>query len=221
MINIKNFVTPLLFTVTLFVSLYSASVFAELRMVHIDNLTMAQVKKIQSAGMDVTQIKQQSNGDDLNPSYQIDIVISNEEESSLIKEGYLIREIQPQSSTQRSLSIQSLAAATESSYFDFDTAETGLQDQIYKLAEDYPDLVSVHEIGTSINGRPILAVNVQKKKKRYYRYHNPHYYGGYYNWHYRAKPEVLFVHTMHAREWVSPYVGMRILRHLLEKLWQR
>ncbi len=195
----KHLSKPILLSITLLVGMYSATTLAELRMVHIDNLSMAQIKKMQSMGMDITQIKpQQGSDDDLNLKFQIDIVISTEEETSLRRDGYQLREIQPQSSLQRGLSIQRFAARSATSYFDFDTAGSGLYDQILQLEQDYPGLVTVHEIGRSLNDRPILAVNVTSAQGS------------------RANPEVLYVHTMHAREWVSPYVGMRILRHLLD-----
>ena len=184
----------------------AAPVSAKLRMVFID-ANAEQVKKLNSMGVDVAHVHKQSDGVSFDARYRADVVISKEDEQRLRSAGFSWSEMdanatqaQRAASTLRSFAF-SAAAEPETSYFDYDTGGAGLRDQIYQIAEDYPRLAKVHVIGHSLQGREILALNITKnpKKGRHSR-----------------KPEVLYVHTMHAREWVSPYVGMRIVRHLLE-----
>jgi len=77
----------------------------------------------------------------------------------------------------------------------------GLQQEMHDLADQYPEMTSLEVIGQSGLGADILALQVTRdaghgKKGK--------------------KLTVLYVSAQHAREWISPEVNRRLLRHFLE-----
>jgi len=79
----------------------------------------------------------------------------------------------------------------------------GIRDQMYALAENYPGVTKLVKIGTTLNGREILALKVtqgargQKDGRR---------------------PAVLFSATQHAREWIATEIDRRLMHHYVN-LW--
>jgi hypothetical protein len=81
----------------------------------------------------------------------------------------------------------------------------GYRDQMYDLAARYPSVTKLVKIGTTLQGREILALKVtagargQKDGKR---------------------PAVLFSATQHAREWIATEIDRRLMYHYIEG-WDR
>ncbi|MFH1748733.1 MAG: M14 family zinc carboxypeptidase [Planctomycetota bacterium] len=67
--------------------------------------------------------------------------------------------------------------------------------KIDAMLSDHPELVSVIDIGDTIEGRDILAIRISGPGTN--------------------KPAVLFNATQHAREWIAPMVAMYIADHLV------
>ncbi|HET9497314.1 MAG TPA: M14 family zinc carboxypeptidase [Candidatus Limnocylindria bacterium] len=76
--------------------------------------------------------------------------------------------------------------------------EGGIQDELEQLAADNPDLVRLEDIGTTHQGRDILAVRLTD--------------GGRPN-----KPTVLYTSLQHAREWISGEVNRRTLHYFIDQ----
>lgn len=68
---------------------------------------------------------------------------------------------------------------------------------LLQAQQDYPDLVQVMEIGKSFLGRPLLAARVSVKSE-----------------HVARKPSVLFNSMHHAREVMTPEIGIDMLQYL-------
>jgi len=77
----------------------------------------------------------------------------------------------------------------------------GFREQIEGAARDYPELVQLVTLGTTYQGRPILALRVTAGA--------PSTPEG-------SRPAVLLSALQHAREWISSEVARRLLFHLLE-----
>ena len=97
--------------------------------------------------------------------------------------------------------IRSLQQTTADTVFRTYGGVGGLQQEMYELAEQYPKITTLETIGQSGQGVDILAIKVTNKT-------------GYQPW---RKPAVLYVSAQHAREWITPEVNQRLLRHFLEK----
>ncbi len=92
-----------------------------------------------------------------------------------------------------------LAADTFKVYRSFDKPGTGIRATLAAWAAA-DTLIHVDSIGSSIEGRPVLAVKIGDSGD------SP------------ARPNVLFIGTHHAREWVSTEVAMRLIRWLADSL---
>jgi hypothetical protein len=57
-------------------------------------------------------------------------------------------------------------AATETVYHSFDEPNLGIKDQLYAIAKSYPRIAKLKTIGTSIQGRPLLAMRLTKKRMK-------------------------------------------------------
>ena len=112
--------------------------------------------------------------------------------------------------TERQLATRGFAAAAPAGaapaasdsfavYRSFDKPVTGIRATLAAWAAA-DTLIHVDSIGTSIEGRPILAVKIGDPND------DP------------SRPNVLFMATHHAREWVSTEVAMRLIRWLADSL---
>jgi murein tripeptide amidase MpaA len=75
----------------------------------------------------------------------------------------------------------------------------GIQDELEDLAAANPNLVRLEDIGTTAQGRDILAVRVSDPRGR------------------PTKPAVLYTSLQHAREWISGEVNRRTLRYVIDQ----
>jgi hypothetical protein len=81
------------------------------------------------------------------------------------------------------------------------SAPGGIQDEILELAAEYPDLLKLVTIGTSVQGQDILALKLTKRANSV-----PD----------GRRPAVLYSSAQHAREWITVETNRRLLRHYLD-----
>jgi len=91
------------------------------------------------------------------------------------------------------------APAALVNYSDFDSPSGGIRRQLVDLAASRPH-VHLDSIGASIEGRPILAVKIGPPDDV------------------PSRPNVLFIATHHAREWVSTTMAMYLIRYFADSL---
>jgi carboxypeptidase T len=87
--------------------------------------------------------------------------------------------------------------ATERAATGYHTVETIEQD-LRRLAQDNPDFVELHEIGRSVEGRPLWALRIGERRG--------------------STRKVAFLGCHHAREWISVEVPYRLAAHLIDKV---
>ncbi len=92
-----------------------------------------------------------------------------------------------------------LAADTYKVFRSFDKSGTGIRATLAAWAAA-DTLIHADSIGASIEGRPILAVKIGAAADA------------------PGRPNVLFLGTHHAREWISTEVAMRLIRWLADSL---
>ncbi len=95
--------------------------------------------------------------------------------------------------------VAAAAADTFKVYQSFDKPVTGIRATLEAWAAA-DTLIHLDSIGGSIEGRPILAVKIGTRDD------SP------------ARPNVLFMATHHAREWVATAVAMTLIRYLADSL---
>ena len=114
------------------------------------------------------------------------VVVSPETEALLTRRGYAV-----------SLLARAPAADTFRMYQSFDKPVTGIRATLSAWAAA-DTLIHLDSVGASVEGRPILVVKVGSAAD------DP------------ARPNVLFMGTHHAREWISTAIAMRLIRWLAD-----
>jgi carboxypeptidase T len=84
--------------------------------------------------------------------------------------------------------------ATAAALSGYHTVAT-LEEDLRRLAEEHPEIAELHEIGRSVEGRPLWALRIGERR------------GG--------ARKVAFFGCHHAREWISVEVPYRLAEHLL------
>jgi hypothetical protein len=78
----------------------------------------------------------------------------------------------------------------------------GIRDEMYALARNNPQLVKLVRLGTTLQGREILALKLTQGARGQAD---------------GSRPAVLYSSTQHAREWISTEVNRRLLRWYIER----
>ena len=102
--------------------------------------------------------------------------------------GFAVEQLQ---TTETHLSTFATAAAV-SGYHSVATLEEDLR----RLAEEHPEIAELHEIGRSVEGRPLWALRIGERRG--------------------SARRVAFLGCHHAREWISVEIPFRLAEHLLE-----
>jgi carboxypeptidase T len=71
-----------------------------------------------------------------------------------------------------------------------------LEEDLRRLAEEHPEIAQLHQIGRSVQGRPLWALRIGERRG--------------------STAKVAFLGCHHAREWISVEVPYRLAEHLLE-----
>jgi zinc carboxypeptidase len=117
------------------------------------------------------------------------LVVSPETQALLERRGYVVTALPP--------IVPAAAADTFRNYHSFDDPVAGIRATLAAWAGSDPD-IHVDSVGASLEGRPILAVKVGPAGD------DP------------GRPNVLFLATHHAREWISTAMAMRLIRWLAD-----
>ena len=153
-------------------------------------------RQLQEEGLDITAVEKVADG------VEIGLVLSGEERDRLSDKGVdieLWRNGDGQTQSQ-------LFAAQEAEGFQvfrpYD-GTGGIEEEIRAIAADprYRDVVELHDIGDTHEGRDILAIRMTQNVRRTKQ---------------GRRPAVLYQATAHAREWISTEVGRRLLHHYLD-----
>jgi hypothetical protein len=154
----------------------------------------ATVATLAQAGIDIANTKQVAGG------VRVDLVLSAREHDRLAAQGVSL----DLKRNKKGLTVQQQAAAQAEGGFDvwrsFDEPG-GIRDELYEIAKKHPSFVKLEVIGHSLQGREIIALKVTKNARQL-----PD----------GARPDVFYMATIHAREWIAAEVGRRLLRHYVD-----
>ena len=174
-----------------------------LKMAFIEVDSSTAVKKLARLGIDIAAVHKIQ--DPQNPGaplrYRVDAVISVRDETKLRRHGFNWRT----AAEKKALKAAPQARVAATVYHSFDEPGTGIHDQLVRIAAEHPRLALLETIGHSLQQRPMLALRLTGKKNR-----RP------WMWGHHRKPEVLFLATHHAREWVATVMAMRLIDFLIE-----
>jgi hypothetical protein len=161
---------------------------------YVATVDQATARELVLEGFDVAAAKQVKGG------VRVDLVLSASERDRLAAQGVEL-------SLKRNkdgLTVQQQAAAQ--SAYGFNVWRSwdepgGIRDELYEIAQKNPSLVKLVVIGHSGQGREIIALKVTKNART-----TPD----------GARPDVFYMATIHAREWISTEVNRRLLHHFVD-----
>jgi murein tripeptide amidase MpaA len=156
-------------------------------------LDAAQAAKLRQQGYDVASVHQSGGGT------QIDLVLSAGERDRLASQGIklgLIKNAKGQTVRQQA---ELMAADGYTVYRSYDE-RGGIRDELYSIARRNPGIVKLKVIGKTVQGREIIALKVTKDAKTVAD---------------GARPDVLYMGTIHAREWIATEVVRRELNYFV------
>jgi hypothetical protein len=164
-----------------------------LKMVFIDASSRAEVEKLARLGIDIAAVREGPvvEGPRGVPvqSYRVEAVVSTRDEKKLDRAGLHWSEVPGRGPVKKT-------GQRYNVYHSFDEPVTGIRAQLHKLAATYPKLAQLNVFGKSIQGRQLLALRLTSERVK------------------EAKPQVLFLATHHAREWVATETAMRLIKYL-------
>ncbi len=190
----------------------AAAAGGKLKMVQIEVDSPGQVKKLARMGLDIAAVRRAAlspwAGDFDVPGFRVQAVVSTHDERKLQRHGFNWRQLQRRQTRNTLRPMTTAAPVADTVYHSFDEPKLGIRDQLYDLAADHRHLISLQTIGYSHQKRPLLMVCVSAGQGK-------HKYGEQDKKRHQRKPEVLFVATHHAREWVATQMGIRLIKYLV------
>jgi hypothetical protein len=185
----------LAFTLTIFsaANLPSAHSGPMLKMISIEAKAPGQVKKLARMGIDISEVVKGPlvkgpRGVPLQ-TYRVEAVVSARDEKKLSREGFSWSDVPGKGPVKK-------IGEEYDVYKSFDAPKNGIKAQLRKIHSTYPKLCQLKTIGHSIQNRPMLAMRLTNEKIK------------------GQKPQVLFLATHHAREWVATQMAMRLIKYL-------
>ncbi|MCP4691714.1 MAG: zinc carboxypeptidase, partial [Desulfobacterales bacterium] len=178
---------------------YSRTSGPMLKMVFIQVDSPAKVRTLARMGLDIAAVRKPGALKRQGPGWRVEAVVSALDEKKLRNAGFKWTDA-PRSAAAR-------ARHGDSVYHSFDEPVNGIRAQLEQIARDYPGLATLETIGHSLQNRPLLAMRLTAGPVS----SRP----GFWNIGRIDKPEVLFLATHHAREWVATQMAMRLIKYLV------
>jgi murein tripeptide amidase MpaA len=154
----------------------------------------AGVGELAREGVDIAATRQVKGG------VHADLVLSARERDRLAAQGVMLA----LKRNQAGLTVQQQAAAQAAGGFSVWRSwdePGGIRDELYAIAKRHPSFVKLEVIGHSLQGREIVALKVTKNANQLAD---------------GARPDVFYMATIHAREWISTEVNRRLLHHFVD-----
>jgi len=164
-----------------------------LNMVTIEAKSAGQVSILARMGIDIAAVREGPvmEGPRGVPmqTYQVEAVVSAVDERTLREGGFSWSDVPGKGPVKK-------IGEPYDVYKSYDAPRIGIKAQLRKLAATYPRLCKIETIGYTIQDRNILAMRLTNEKIK------------------GEKPQVLFLATHHAREWVATEMAMRLIKYL-------
>jgi hypothetical protein len=157
-------------------------------------VTSKQVGELARQGFDVVNARPGPGG------VHVDLVLTEADVAKLTAQGINVKpRLDKQGRTQKERA-SAQAAGGYTVWRSYDEKD-GIRDELYAIARRNPQIVKLEVIGHSIQGREIIALKVTKDAKTVTD---------------GTRPDVLYMGTIHAREWISTEVTRRLLHHFVD-----
>lgn len=133
--------------------------------------------------------------------FKVDLVLTSQQRAKLAEDGINTKLTR----VKGGQTLRQFAAAEAQEGFDVWRSwdePGGFRDQLYEIAEENPDIAELVKLGTTVQGREVLAVKLTADR--------PNRRDG-------EKPAVLYSATQHAREWIAGEVNRRLMNYYVDQ----
>lgn len=161
---------------------------------YIVEVTADGLEELRDLGLDIVDVRDLGDG-----LFEIDVVASKRQAAVLRGNGKKIglkETIRGETVTEA----RSLEADNGFNVWRSFSEDGGIEDEIYALADQYPNLLKLVDLGDSVNGQDILALKLTEDANRVKD---------------GKRPASLYVSGQHAREWITVETNLRLLRYML------
>ena len=151
-------------------------------------VTAAQMEKLQAAGVDVTQVRPE--GD----SFDVDLVLDDAGRDKLRSQG-----IRPELTRVKGKTVREYAESQAQNGYTVWRAYDGpggYEEILRTTAAKYPQIAKLVTLGTTYQGRDILALKLTQGARGQAD---------------GRRPAVIYSATQHAREWIAPEIDRRLM----------
>ncbi|MDT9694628.1 M14 family zinc carboxypeptidase [Streptomyces sp. P17] len=155
-------------------------------------VTKKQIPLLLAAGQDGQELSERAPE---KGTATIEVYLTDKQADNLEKQGVELKE-----HTLSAKAEQRAEAAAEGVFRPY-SGSGGLKEEILRASQENPGLTKVVSIGKTVNGQDILALKLTKNAKKSQD---------------GAKPSVLYMSNQHAREWITPEMTRRLMRHYLD-----
>ena len=164
-----------------------------LKLVSIDAESAGAVQKLARMGIDIAAVREgpvvEGPRGVSAQTYRVEAVVSAHDEKQLGREGFSWADKPGKGPVKK-------IGEPYEVYHSFDEPINGIRAQLHNIAATYPHIAQLKKIGHSIQKRDMLVMRLTNEKAG------------------KDKPQVLFVATHHAREWVATEMAMRLIKYL-------
>jgi hypothetical protein len=157
-------------------------------------VTPAKLGQLVRQGFDVAATRQAAGG------VQVDLVLTQADVARLAAQGI---DVTPRRDKQGRTQAERAAAEAANGFTVWRSydAKNGIRDELYSIARRNSQTVKLEVIGHTVQGREIIALKVTKNAKTLAD---------------GSRPSVLYMSTIHAREWISTEVNRRLLHQFVD-----
>ncbi|MFW6689730.1 M14 family zinc carboxypeptidase [Streptomyces sp. MAR4 CNX-425] len=156
------------------------------------DVTRAQVPLLLAAGQDAHELGERAPA---RGTAEVELFLTDAQAAGLERQGVDL--------TERKVPARAKArteAAADGVFRPY-SGPGGLREELTGIAREHPDLTKLVSIGTTLQGRDILALKLTKGARKVRD---------------GARPAVLYLSNQHAREWITPEMTRRLLHHFLD-----
>ncbi|NUR94600.1 MAG: zinc carboxypeptidase, partial [Kribbellaceae bacterium] len=164
--------------------------------VYVGELNAQQVQKVVDVGVDRADL---ATGKGSGGKVSVEVVMSKRQAAKLRSDGVELK-VKQVKGHDASAEAARLAAAGPTVFRPY-SGTGGLQAELAQTAAANPGLAKLVTIGTTVNGKPIVAVKVTKDARTTTD---------------GSRPSVLYAGAQHAREWITPEMVRRLMHYMID-----
>jgi hypothetical protein len=153
-----------------------------------------ELRALEAKGLDVVSAEQLASG-----ALEVDLVLTKQQVLALRAQDINVQVRRNEFGQSARQFAATMAVAGFNVWRDYDSPD-GHRARLYAIAEDNPDITKLVVLGTTGQGRELIALKVTKDARKK---------DG-------RKPAVLYTATQHAREWIAPEVNSRLLKYFVD-----